>query len=103
MTYTPPALQLGAADTWQRLLQVAIQHRASDIHLEPHASGLTARVRIGGVLVATTHIGAAPMDAELKDSLRSYIGISASMDIAQQRLPQDGHWLARLHNNGTQD
>ena len=103
MNYIPPALQLGAADTWQRLLQVAMEHRASDIHLEPHASGLTARVRIDGVLVAATHIGAAPIDAALKDSLRSYIKISASMDIAQQRLPQDGHWLAKLPNNGTQD
>jgi type IV pilus assembly protein PilB len=103
MAHPTAPTHTSAAHAWQQLLGVAMAQRASDIHLEPHDNGLTARLRIDGVLVCATTLGCAPIDAKLKDSVRSYIKISASMDIAQQRLPQDGHWLTSPNGADTQD
>ena len=89
--------------TWQLLLGAAVAHRASDIHLEPTATGLGVRFRIDGVLVSAHSLGVAPVHAALKDSLRSYIKVSAAMDIAQQRLPQDGHWTTRTSDQQSHD
>lgn len=98
MAYNP-----SAANTWQQLLRAAVANRASDIHLEPNGTGLRVRLRIDGVLVNATALGLAPIHVTLKDALRSYIKVSAAMDIAQQRLPQDGHWVTHVDDLHTQD
>jgi general secretion pathway protein E len=71
------------------LLEKAIELRASDIHIEPFATGLVVRMRIDGLLRPVT----APAGV-LPQAVISRIKIVASLNIAERRLPQDG--AARL-------
>ena len=71
------------------LLEKAIELRASDIHIEPFATGLVVRMRIDGLLRPV----AAPAGV-LPQAVISRIKILASLNIAERRLPQDG--AARL-------
>ncbi len=71
------------------LLEKAIELRASDIHIEPFATGLVVRMRIDGLLRQVS----APAGV-LPQAVISRIKIIASLNIAERRLPQDG--AARL-------
>jgi general secretion pathway protein E len=71
------------------LLEKAVELRASDIHIEPFATGLVVRLRIDGLLRAV----AAPAGV-LPQAVISRIKIVAGLNIAERRLPQDG--AARL-------
>ncbi|WP_424631456.1 GspE/PulE family protein [Bradyrhizobium sp. SYSU BS000235] len=71
------------------LLEKALELRASDIHIEPHQSGLVVRMRIDGLLRPV----AAPAGV-LPQAVISRIKIVAGLNIAERRLPQDG--AARL-------
>lgn len=73
------------------ILTEAIQQGASDIHFEPQESGLAIRYRIDGVL-QTRH---AP-PKELQMQLIARIKVMAALDIAEQRLPQDGRIKLKL-------
>ena len=68
-----------------RVLLMAIQEKASDIHFEPFENEFKLRYRIDGVLYEMmsppTHI-ALPIVSRLK--------VMANLDIAERRLPQDG-------------
>jgi type IV pilus assembly protein PilB len=64
----------------------AIRAGASDIHLEPHRHDVKVRFRIDGLL----HDFMSPPKA-IQSALVSRVKILASMDIAERRLPQDGH------------
>lgn len=63
----------------------AIQQGASDIHFEPHESGLKVRYRIDGVL-QSRHAPA----LEYQSQLLTRIKVMSKLDIAERRLPQDG-------------
>jgi len=67
------------------LIVEAVQQRASDIHFEPTEEGLHVRYRIDGVL-QKRH--APPKD--LQSQIITRIKVLAKLDIAEQRLPQDG-------------
>lgn len=68
-----------------RMFDEAVQSRASDIHIEPFTSKVRIRYRVDGQLnVAAEH----PID--LFPSLLSHIKVSANLDIAEKRKPQDG-------------
>lgn len=67
------------------MITEAIQQGASDIHFEPSYQGLLVRYRIDGVLQKRHE-----PPKELQASLISRIKVLAKLDIAQQRLPQDG-------------
>ncbi|WP_226067387.1 type II secretion system protein GspE [Dickeya zeae] len=72
-------------------LKLAIQRRASDIHLEPLSAGYRVRLRIDGVLheiPANPDLPANRMVARLK--------IMGKLNIAERRLPQDGQFSLRL-------
>jgi type IV pilus assembly protein PilB len=69
-----------------QILSLAIQSGASDIHIEPHRSEVKVRLRIDGVL---QDVMAPPKSVQAP--LISRIKILADMDIAERRLPQDGH------------
>ena len=69
-----------------QILSQAIQSGASDIHIEPHRSEVKVRLRIDGVL---QDVMAPPKSVQAP--LISRIKILADMDIAERRLPQDGH------------
>ena len=63
----------------------AIQQGASDIHLEPGDGVFHIRYRIDGVLLERV----APVK-EARNAVVTRIKVMAKMDIAEQRLPQDG-------------
>jgi general secretion pathway protein E len=71
------------------LLELAVELRASDIHIEPGRNGLAVRMRVDGLLRTVQ----APVGV-LPQAVISRIKIVASLNIAERRLPQDG--AARL-------
>ncbi|HEY4832385.1 MAG TPA: GspE/PulE family protein, partial [Waddliaceae bacterium] len=73
------------------ILTEAIQQGASDIHFEPHDSGLRVRYRIDGVL-QTRHSPAPEFQAQLLTRIK----VMSKMDIAEHRLPQDGRIKLRM-------
>jgi type II secretory ATPase GspE/PulE/Tfp pilus assembly ATPase PilB-like protein len=79
------------SQTVDRLFELALGRRASDIHLEPQSGGLFVRLRTDGVLHTMHEFPKAVMPAIL-----SRVKIMASMDIAEKRLPQDGQISAKV-------
>ena len=67
------------------IIRKAVEARASDIHIEPFEQSLNVRLRIDGVL---RKIDAPP--SHLRAAVISRIKIMAKLNIAEQRLPQDG-------------
>ncbi|MCY3974556.1 MAG: GspE/PulE family protein [Simkaniaceae bacterium] len=63
----------------------AVRQKVSDIHFEPTIAGLRIRYRIDGVL-QTRHTPPADMHKQLITRMK----VMAKLDIAEQRLPQDG-------------
>ncbi len=73
------------------LIIEAIGQRASDIHFEPTEEGLQVRYRIDGVL---QYRHAPPRD--LQNQILTRIKVLSRLDIAEQRLPQDGRIKLRV-------
>jgi general secretion pathway protein E len=73
------------------MLFEAAQRRASDVHVQPLEGGLVIRLRVDGVLV--DYLQPSP---HLHDEIVSRIKIMGGMDIAEQRLPQDGRATVRI-------
>ena len=69
-------------------LRSAVQHGASDVHLEPGDEGGRIRSRLDGHLV-TIEQG---IDRRLFDRVVSRLKVMADMDIADRRRPQDGRF-----------
>ncbi len=67
------------------LISIALQHRASDIHLEPTPTGLRVRYRIDGIL---RDIKTLPL--EISRKIIVALKVMSNMDIADSRRPQDG-------------
>jgi len=72
------------------ILLWAVKQRATDIHIRPMAQGIALAFRVDGVLS-----NVAFMPPQLQRIVTS-IKLQAGMDIAEQRLPQDGRWTANL-------
>jgi len=70
----------------QKMLHQAVQMHASDLHFEPYEFNYRVRFRIDGEL---REMAAPPVG--LKDMLASRIKILSRLDIAEKRVPQDGH------------
>jgi general secretion pathway protein E len=68
------------------LLGRAVDERGSDLHLEPTADGLSARLRIDGRLRPLDP----PISLRMRDAVVSRVKLMAGLDIAERRLPQDG-------------
>jgi len=73
----------------------AIALRASDIHIEPGAEEMRVRLRIDGVL--RDHL---QLPRWMCAALVSRVKILAKLDIATQRLPQDGRFKAATRDRG---
>ena len=82
---TGPAIHL-----CNRIVLDAIKERASDIHIEQGARETRVRLRVDGVLRDYLQL-----PRWMSAALLSRIKILAKLDIAQQRLPQDGRIKAR--------
>jgi len=66
----------------------ALKSSASDIHLEAHATGLTIKYRIDGVLITTSAVEG----SDVAQQVLSRIKVMAELDIAERRIPQDGRF-----------
>lgn len=75
------------------LVRRAAAHHASDIHIEPCESSTRVRMRTDGVLRDYK-----TLDRGICRPLLSRIKVAANLDIAEQRLPQDGHIRAVLED-----
>ncbi|KNZ43125.1 GspE/PulE family protein [Acetobacterium bakii] len=64
---------------------------ASDIHIEPFEKETTVRMRIDGLIV--DYLALSPT---LHQSLIARIKILSNLDIAERRVPQDGHFRVRI-------
>lgn len=73
------------------LLSEAISQKASDIHFEPVENDLIVRFRIDGVLQKRRS-----PPSEYIAQILTRIKVMASLDIAEQRLPQDGRIKLRI-------
>jgi protein transport protein HofB len=82
------------ADFFNLLIRYAVDARASDIHCEPAPTGLLIRLRIDGLLHELTRLPS----ANAKQFI-THIKVLAQMDIAEQRLPQDGHYQLTQDKN----
>jgi len=69
------------------LIANAVKSRASDVHIEPKKDKLCIRYRIDGDLV---EIPAPPQ--KIRDAVISRIKILSSIDISENRIPQDGRF-----------
>ncbi len=69
----------------------AVKRRASDIHIEPYERFVRVRFRIDGVLHEVM-----PIPQRYRDAVVSRIKIMSRLDIAERRLPQDGHIKMKL-------
>ena len=67
------------------MITEALKERASDIHIEPSEDGVTVRYRIDGVLY---NVLSPPK--RYQQAIVSRIKIMANLNIAENRLPQDG-------------
>jgi general secretion pathway protein E/type IV pilus assembly protein PilB len=75
------------------ILQLAVKMRATDIHVRPMERSVNVAFRVDGVLTSVLSL-----PTPLKRIISS-IKMSAEMDIAEQRLPQDGRFSATILNN----
>jgi general secretion pathway protein E len=73
------------------MISGAIRERASDIHIEPFERHVLARYRIDGVLYEKFQVPKSQQAAVV-----SRIKIMADLNIAEQRLPQDGRIKIKL-------
>jgi len=69
------------------LVAQAVRDRTSDIHIEPEVDKLRIRFRIDGVL---QEVPSPPKS--LETAMISRIKVMADLNIAESRLPQDGHF-----------
>ena len=74
-----------------QLLRRAVRASASDLHVEPHEAGLRARMRVDGMLQTVLDRRDVPVRRVI-----SRLKVMAGLDIAETRLPQDGHIALRL-------
>jgi type IV pilus assembly protein PilB len=79
-----------AVEFANNIISDAINVSASDIHIDPQPGFYRIRYRIDGILHDIT-----TMVQEQADSVVSRIKVTAGMDIAERRRPQDGHFSVR--------
>lgn len=68
------------------IIEQAVNSRATDIHFDPTETGLTARLRIDGMLHDVL-----PIPKRVQPNVVARVKVLAEMDISETRRPQDGH------------
>ncbi|BDG46294.1 ATPase, T2SS/T4P/T4SS family [Parageobacillus sp. KH3-4] len=68
-----------------QILQLAVEQRASDIHIDPQETKILVRYRIDGMLRTDR-----ALPKHMQSMLTARIKILANMDITEHRIPQDG-------------
>jgi general secretion pathway protein E len=77
--------------TVNELFERAVEHRATDIHIEPFRGTLQVRLRVDGLLRT---VPAPP--ADMARAIVSRVKILGGLNIAERRLPQDGRARVRV-------
>ena len=75
-----------------QIIHKALDLGASDIHVEPFDDGLRLRYRVDGVLQDVPD----PPQISHAPAIASRIKLLANLNIAEQRLPQDGRIMTRV-------
>lgn len=75
------------------LIERAIKSNASDIHIEPFERDTRVRMRIDGVVMEYV-----TLKKSVHQPLIARIKIVSNLDIAEKRLPQDGHFRVRTES-----
>jgi general secretion pathway protein E len=73
------------------IIELALERRATDIHLEPMRRSFRVRIRIDGMLTTLRTYA-----AELGRPIVSRVKILSALNIAERRLPQDGRTRVRM-------
>lgn len=73
------------------LIQRAYSTRASDIHIEPFENKTVVRMRVDGTIVEFV-----TLKKMLQAPLIARIKILSNLDIAERRIPQDGHFRVKV-------
>ena len=73
------------------VIERAYTERASDIHLEPQDGEMLVRMRIDGLLRRILTV-----PANLQSTVVSRLKIMGSMNIAEKKIPQDGHAMVQI-------
>lgn len=89
---TPEIDDFTVIRVWQAIVTQAIQARASDIHIEALEHKTIIRIRVDGVLQTLQF----PIAVE-HERIIARIKILARLDIAEQRIPQDGRLSVGLN------
>ncbi|MCK5708411.1 MAG: Flp pilus assembly complex ATPase component TadA [Candidatus Aureabacteria bacterium] len=69
------------------IIKQAVTDNASDIHIEPEETFLRVRFRIDGILYEIPEL-----PKHLQASIISRLKVISNLDIAETRVPQDGHF-----------
>ncbi|MBO1346908.1 MAG: Flp pilus assembly complex ATPase component TadA [Hormoscilla sp. GUM202] len=87
-----------SAPTFQikRLISIAFDYKASDIHFEPKSDGLKVRFRIDGIL---RDIQTLPL--EISRPIIVALKVMSNIDIAESRKPQDGRIGEEYYNSNS--
>ncbi|MEZ5566796.1 MAG: ATPase, T2SS/T4P/T4SS family [Halioglobus sp.] len=75
-----------------QIIHRAVDLGASDIHIEPFDDGLHLRYRVDGVIQEVPD----PPQGSAAPAIASRIKLLANLNIAEQRLPQDGRIMIRV-------
>jgi general secretion pathway protein E len=75
-----------------QIINRALEMKASDIHIEPFDDGLHLRYRVDGVIQEVSD----QPQASHAPAIASRIKLLANLNIAEQRLPQDGRIMTRV-------
>ncbi len=75
------------------LFDDAVRARASDIHIEPMERKLQIRFRVDGSLLVHTEA-----ESRIAPAVVQKLKLTAGLDIAERRLPQDGRFVARARS-----
>jgi type IV pilus assembly protein PilB len=78
----------------ERLLEYAINSRASDVHIEPLDENTRVRFRIDGVLHDES-----VLPSEIHDAIISRVKILSDLKIDERRIPQDGRFTFKTDTN----
>lgn len=75
------------------LLDKAYQDNASDVHIEPFEREILVRLRMDGALIDYM-----TLQKNVQGSLVARIKIMSELDIAEKRVPQDGHFRIKIRD-----
>ncbi|MGD8452446.1 MAG: GspE/PulE family protein [Phycisphaerae bacterium] len=82
---------LAPPEIWNRITTIAVRERASDVHVSFHNETAQVAVRLDGRVCPQ---GTLPLD--LGQRLVNHIKVTANLDPAERRRPQDGRIAAEI-------